>query len=281
MIVNSVDFRNSIANTIAVAREDIFFIDDTGKVTTTRLFRQGEKIGLATGYVYRFKETTGDFAEIYNSNKNQFTEVRIIYLDFVEDKKLLSSNWATAQTDLEKLLAIHAEIMDNLLASSSIAMTAERKGMNVDNYRHRIKQLYQTLSSRNDELINGGFLEKKESGTTALSEFSSDLNRVIQDKPAIGLAPMAVFLIKASVIATFAIIAYATIRILLTGGKSDLSEARKLVSEMSKLDPAQAKAVKEVLNKYYGSSVSNVVTYTLLAAGAFLGFKFLLPKLRN
>jgi len=281
MVVISTDFRESIANTIAVANEDIFHIDDTGKLTTNRIFRRGDKIGLATGYVFRVKETTGDFVEIYNSQKKYFYDVRIIYLEFLENKSLLSLNWANAQTDLQKLLATHAEIMDNLIAASSIAMNAERKGADVSVYRHRIKQLYQSLSNRNEELLNGGFLENKVSGTTNLVEFSDSLNRVIQDKPAIGLAPIAIFLIKASVILVFAVLAYATINMLLTGGKSDLSEAKKLVAEISKLDPEQAKVVKDVLNKYYGSSVGNLFTYAFLAAGAFLGFKYLLPKLQN
>ncbi len=280
MRITSVDFRNSIANMVAVAMDDIYHIDEDGNITGRRMYRMGDKIGLATGYVIRYAETSGDFVEIYNSNKNSISFVRIILLDFQENKNNTTVS-INAQSDLDKLLSTQVEIMDNLIAASSIAMAAECNGMDVSSYRIRIKQLYLNLAERNQKLIDSGFIENEVKGATMLSDLSDDLGRVLKDKPAIGIEATTILIIKASIILVFAVIAYVTIKTLLTGGKDDLDEARKLVAEISKLDPEQAKAAKDILGKYYSSSgIKDIVIYGAIGLAAFLGFKYLFPKIK-
>lgn len=285
MEVDKYSFSADIANLVAVAHEDIFKIDEsTGNTTSTRMHRKGERIGLLTGYIIQYKNFAGEYVEIYNSNKNAVSYVDIRMINYEEQNTSLKVDIGiTAQSELDKLIATNMEIMDNLLAASGIAMAAERNGVNVSAYRQRIKILYQNLEYRNNELAESGFLETKEKGATPLYDFSADLVKVLKDKPAIGLEPATTILIvKASIALIFAVVAYVTIKTLLTGGKSDLSEARKLVTEIARLEPEQAKVANDILGKYYsGSGIGTIVKYGVIAAAAFLGFNYLLPKIKS
>ncbi|MDL2262735.1 hypothetical protein LJC11_04445 [Bacteroidales bacterium OttesenSCG-928-I21] len=287
MKVVSTQFSESIANLLVVATQNL-----TDTVTGKAGFRSGQTIGIATGWIDKYSDGN-NYAEVYRSSDNTFYPCRMDYISFTKNQS--AEMKAKAQNYLDDLLKNHEDIMSDVLVCSGFVAELEKKGYDCTSQRNTLKYLYSRLESRNNELLQSSYITVTEKGeeSTLSSLYGNYLNKIANDQR-ISIAVTTIIIITAVVTLAAATAAYAFLSHKYSESKADLkvsddlkralqnvdSETRtKILADLeNQVDKAYAKGV---LNSKIGGFFGGIKNLALIAGGAFLVFKFVLPEIKN
>lgn len=290
MNIISVRFDIDIANQTAYTNQDVF-----DKVTGAKFLSSGVKVGVATGYVYKYDDGK-EYAEIFVSSNQTFYNGALSSLDFLKDN---SASYQKKSTDLLKaILQNHQYTMENLLVCAGLVTKLEQKGINCDSEKRVIIQTYNSLIVRNKEIKESVYLEQKNEAfePTLTSLYSDDLNKILGQKSALGvngigeLATLTVIIVTAVVTGIFAYICYLAFKKQYSTSKSDLKISDDLKLALSSLDPETRQSVindlesqvdaayaKGMMNAKSDSFLSQIKNIILVGGGVFLTYKLLVP----
>lgn len=290
MKIVSTRFDIDISNKTAYTNQDVF-----DKVTGAKFLSSGVKVGICTGYIYKYDDGN-EYAEVFVSSNQMFYNGALSSLDITGDN---SVTYQKKSTDLLKaILQNHQYTMENLLVCAGLVSKLEEKGINCDAEKRSIIQTYNALIERNKEIKESVYLEQKNESyePTLTSLYADDLNKILGQKNALGvngigeLATLTVIIITAVVTGIFAYICYLAFKKQYSTSQTDLKVSDDLKLALSKLDPETKQAVltdlesqvdeayaKGMMDAKSGSFFSQIKNIILIGGGAFLAYKFLVP----
>ncbi len=190
-----------------------------------------------------------------------------------------------AQARLNLIIDNNARTVTNLLISAQACKILESRGVNVENEKNQIRNLYARVNERNQSLINDKQLSDIHKAETSLTGFSPALLSVIQGSSLVGAIWVPVVVIAVLVIGAGAVVYYAAKKSA-NESSTDYSASDSVKKKIySKLTDEEIALLENDINKqlkgnyqngYWKgtASISKYIQYGAIALGIYLIYDF-------